>query len=203
LEAEIIYLEKKHELIDQSSKIYDTLESKDKEINQNIKSINDQIKLQKHSDIRRIFNSFIKEILASNAILSLKLNKEGNVEYDASIQRPDDLTITEEDYGTSYRKLLCIAFDISLILNYRNQSFYRFSYHDGALEALDNRKKLLFIQALRRICSDSNIQQIITLIDSDLPKSTTHQPIQFENNEYILTLSDEEDDSGRLFGFSF
>ena len=73
----------------------------------------------------------------TNALISLKLNNQGNVEFTADYQNPNDLTKTSEAQGTTYRKLFCIAFDLSLLINYSEKSFYRFVYHDGVLEGLD------------------------------------------------------------------
>ncbi|NQT58533.1 MAG: DUF2326 domain-containing protein [Bacteroidetes bacterium] len=198
IEADIIYLEKKYKIIDDSSNIVEEIEELDDQINKLIKSTHDEISKQKHKNIRKIFNAILKEILNTNAILSIKQNKEGNVEFNANIQKPADLTITEEDFGTSYKKLMCIAFDLALLENYSTTSFYRFAYHDGALEALDNRKKNTFLNVSRSKCYENNLQHIITLIDTDIPRDNTFNPIPFEKDEVILNLNDK-DESGVLF----
>jgi uncharacterized protein YydD (DUF2326 family) len=75
---------------------------------------------------------------------------------------------TSADLGHTYRKLLCIAFDLEVLRAPLDQRFPRFVFHDGVLESLDDRKKLNLMAALREY-SDLGIQSIITLIDSDLP----------------------------------
>lgn len=202
IEADIIRLEDKLEAIDRTSLFARDIEIKQSDIDGKIKEIHVLIGEQKHSEIRKIFNSIIKEILNTNALLSLKQNKQGNVEFEANIQNPKDLTITAEDYGTTYRKLLCMSFDLSILIHYANQSFYRFVYHDGVLEALDDRKKIKFLSLIRRICSKYNLQYILTLIDSDLPKDENGKIIKFSDNEVCLWLHDR-DDSGKLFKKSF
>jgi len=135
-------------------------------------------------------------------LLSLKLNRNGNVEFEATIQNPESLAITDEDYGTTYRKILCIAFDLSLLIYYSDRSFYRFVYHDGSLEALDNRKKISYISTVKKICAEYDLQYIFTLIDSDLPRDEYGNIIQFQEDEICLKLHDR-DDSGKLFKKSF
>jgi len=202
IEADIIRLKDKLKAIDRTSIIVRDIETKEKDIDIKIKEIKDLISERKHSAIQRIFNSIIKEILSTNALISLKQNNKGNVEFDANIQNPENLTITEEDYGMTYRKLLCMAFDLSILIHYANKSFYRFVYHDGALEALDDRKKVIFLNFIRKICEDYRLQYILTLIDSDLPKDEYGNTIYFPDNEVCLRLHDK-DDSGRLFQKSF
>jgi len=202
IEAYVIRLKDKLEAIDRTSLFVRDIETKQSDIDSKIKEIQVLISEQKHSELRKTFNSIIKEILNTNALLSLKQNNQGNVEFEANIQNPKDLTITAEDYGMTYRKLLCMSFDLSILIHYANQSFYRFVYHDGALEALDDRKKIKFLSLIRRICGEYNLQYILTLIDSDLPKDENGNIIKFPDNEVCLSLHDR-DDSGKLFKKSF
>jgi uncharacterized protein YydD (DUF2326 family) len=201
-EADIIRLKDKLNAIDRTSVFARGIETKEKDITDKVKEITALISEQKHSEIRKIFNSIIKEVLNTNAVISLKQNKQGNVEFEANIQNPINLTITAEDYGMTYRKLLCMAFDLSILIYYANRSFYRFVYHDGALEALDDRKKIKFLNFIRRICSEYKLQYILTLIDSDLPKDENGNILHFPDNEVCLKLHDR-DDSGKLFKKSF
>jgi uncharacterized protein YydD (DUF2326 family) len=144
-ESEILILEHQLELVNRSLNLVEKMNDLDIDINARIKDIQLEIKTQKHNAIRIFFNAIIKGILSTTALISLKQNRQGNIEFSANIQNPSDKSITEEDYGTSYKKLMCMAFDLALLENYANESFYRFAYHDGALEGLDNRKKYLFL----------------------------------------------------------
>ena len=201
-EADIIRLRDKLEAIDGATLLAKSIEVKEEKIKDNIKEISALINEQRHSEIRKIFNSIIKQILSTNALLSIKQNNQGNVEFEANIQNPTDSTITAEDYGMTYRKLLCMAFDLSLLIHYSAKSFYRFVYHDGALEALDDRKKLIFLSVIRKICEDYKLQYILTIIDSDLPKDENGAVVDFPEDEICLKLHDR-DDSGKLFKKSF
>ena len=202
LEAEIINLEEKIVLIDRASakeneiqKIQDSLKDKNREIK-------GQIDLRKHAEIRKTFNRIIFSVLDANAVISISQNQQGNVEFRANIQNPQSMEITAEDLGTTYRKLLCMAFDLSILIHYSNNSFFRFVYHDGALEGLDDRKKNKFLDVVKKICADHNLQYILTLIDSGLPKDEKDEVIQFPPDEICLELHDR-DDSGKLFEISF
>ena len=53
-------------------------------------------------------------------------------------------TNTSQNKGTSYKRLLCVAFDLAVLITYSSKNFFHFVYHDGILEGLDNRKKLNF-----------------------------------------------------------
>ncbi len=202
MEADIIRLKDKLDAIDRTSVFAKGIETKEKNITDKVKEIKALISEQKHSEIRKIFNSIIKEVLNTNALISLKQNKEGNVEFEANIQHPLNLAITAEDAGMTYKKLLCMAFDLSILIYCANRSFYRFVYHDGALEALDDRKKIKFLKFIRQICNDYKLQYILTLIDSDLPKDENENILYFPDDEVCLRLHDK-DDSGKLFKKSF
>ena len=104
---------------------------------------------------------------------------------------------TSADLGHTYRKLLCIAFDLAVLRAHLDNKFPRFVFHDGVFESLDNRKKENLLAVIRQYAS-LGIQPIITLIDSELPKRGEKDGPVFEANEIILTLHDEND-QGRLF----
>ena len=157
---------------------------------------------QCHAEIRKVFNSIILEVLNTNGLISVTVNKSGNVEFDSEIQNPISSEVTDEASGNTYKKLMCMAFDLSLLIVYSNASFYRFVYHDGALETVDDRKKLLFTKMIRRVCSEYGIQYIITLIDSDLPMDKTKRVVPFPDKEICLRLHDRNN-SGKLFKRSF
>src|SRR5690606_7009251 len=104
---------------------------------------------------------------------------------------------TSGDKGTSYRKLLCIAFDLALLRTYLDVPFPRFVYHDGALEQLEPRKREKLIGVFRQY-SAMGLQPIISLLDSDLPLPLGAGPQTLMPEDVVLTLHDEGDD-GRLF----
>lgn len=151
-------------------------------------------------EIRLAFSEIIKSVLNVSALLSASINSSGNIDFKATIMESDDVSkATSQDRGTSYKKLLCAAFDLSVLRAYANKRFFHFVYHDGILEALDDRKKMCLLSVIRKYCADYRIQYILTAIDSDLPRDTaTGQKIAFPTEEIALELNDSGD-TGRLF----
>ena len=99
--------------------------------------------------------------------------------------------------GHTYRKLLCIAFDMALLRAHFDDKFPRFVYHDGGFESLDDRKKENLLAILRQY-ADLGIHSIITLIGSDMPARSKGGPPLFDDREIVLRLHDENK-HGRLF----
>ena len=131
-------------------------------------------------------------MLDKEALISIDINGEGNLDFKAEIIGEDGSHTSESD-GKTYKKLLCIAFDIAINKVHLSDNFTHFSFHDGFLENLDNRKKIKFIELLRDL-TGSGYQYIGTLIDSDLPNQ---DKTLFTDDEIILSLHD--DMNGTLF----
>lgn len=199
IEVEIERIKDKLKAIDNTLNLEDDIKNKQEKIDKKIIELKESLSKRKHSSINKIFNSIIKEILDTNALISLKLNNQGNVEFNADYQNKTDLLKTSEAQGTTYKKLLCVAFDLSLLINYSDKSFYKFAYHDGTLEGLDDRIKIRYINLIKNFCEEYDLQYIVTLIDSDLPKD---MPDLIEDKDICLNLNDK-DNSGKLFLNSF
>jgi len=201
IEADLIVLQNKLEMVDKSVGHRKTIEDIEDRIKTISEQISDEINKRKHSEINKIFNSIIMKILNTNALISLRQNGEGNVEFSADFQKPVELLQTAEGKGHTYKKLLCMAFDLAIQIHYAKKSYFRFIYHDGILEGLDDRKKLNLIETIKDICREYNLQYIITLIDSDLPLQDG-EIVQFSPDDICLRLHDR-DDTGKLFLRSF
>ena len=201
LEAELSLLQEKLRLIDSSSTIRTEIEKLKDERKEYIDKIREAIDGRAHADINKIFNQIVTEVTDTNAIISIKQNSDANVEFEADYQTTTHVTTSEAD-GTSYKKLLCVAFDIALLVSYSSHSFYRFVYHDGVLEGLDDRVKQRLIMVTQRICSEYGLQYILSLIDSDIPKNVEDPNQEFPMDAVCLNLNDL-DDSGKLFMRSF
>ena len=146
--------------------------------------------------IRIYFSEIIEEVIDRKAVLSVSPNREGHLEFKVVIL--DELgNETSADDGFTYRKLLCIAFDLAVLRAHLGDKFPRFVYHDGVFESLDNRKKENLLGVIRNY-ADLGVQSIITLIDSDLPRRTTENNEVFDSDDIILILHDEGSD-GLLF----
>lgn len=201
LEAELSLLQEKLRLIDSSSTIRKEIEKLKDERKEYIDKIREAIDGRAHADINKIFNQIVTEVTDTNAIISIKQNSDANVEFEADYQTIAHVTTSEAD-GTSYKKLLCVAFDIALLVSYSSHSFYRFVYHDGVLEGLDDRVKQRLIMVTQRICSEYGLQYILSLIDSDIPKNVEDSNQKFPMDAVCLNLNDL-DDCGKLFMRSF
>jgi uncharacterized protein YydD (DUF2326 family) len=147
------------------------------------------------SSIRLFFNEIVEEVVDRKALLSVSPNLQGHLEFRAEIL-DEAGNATSADLGHTYRKLLCVAFDMAVLRSHLQENFPRFVYHDGVFESLDDRKKENLLAVIRDYTS-LGIQSIITLIDSDLPARDEDQAF-FDDSEVVLLLHDE-DESGRLF----
>lgn len=201
-EADIERLKDKIKAVDQSIEIEGQISEIQTQVEKAINSIREAVNKRNHADINRIFNSIITDILGTNALISIVQNKQGNIEYSADYQNPSDLNTTSEAQGTTYKKLLCMAFDLSLLIHYSRKSFFRFVYHDGILEGLDNRIKIRLLNKVKSICEENNLQYVLSLIDSDVPTDEKGEKYIFTDTEICLELNDR-DDSGKLFLHSF
>jgi len=142
--------------------------------------------------IRYYFSSIIHEVLGQDAILAVKVNNSFGIDFDAQFIDAAGLA-TSEDSGNSYRKLLCIAFDLAVLRAHLNEPFARFVYHDGAFEQLDKRKQEKLLEVFRKYAA-LGIQPIATALDSDLEFADRAT----WSDDVALWLHDEGTD-GRLF----
>ena len=133
LEAEIARIDDKIRAVDQSLEIEEQIQEIHLQVETAVTAIRDAVNKREHAEINRIFNNIIYDILGTNALISIQQNRQGNIDYSADYQNPADLLTTSEAQGTTYKKLLCMAFDLALLIHYRNRSFFRFAYHDGIL----------------------------------------------------------------------
>ena len=148
------------------------------------------------STIRVHFSEIVNEVIDRNALLTVAPNQKGHLEFKTEILDKSG-NATSADRGFTYRKLLCVAFDMAVLRAYIGEKFPCFAFHDGVFESLDDRKKENLLAVIRRY-TDMGLQQIITLIDSDLPTREPDAPPVFDPSEIVLLLHDENE-QGRLF----
>ena len=148
------------------------------------------------SAIRVFFSEIVEEVIDRKALLSVSPNQVGHLEFRAEIL-DESGNATSADLGHTYRKLLCIAFDLAILRAHLDDKFPRFVYHDGVFESLDDRKKENLLAVIRRY-AELGLQPIITLIDSDLPVRAGDEGPIFSTDEVVITLHDEGE-QGRLF----
>ena len=185
------------------------LRRKGRALTQEVANLQTQIedeldRLSKNEDsrfalIRRYFEEIVAAVIDEQAALSIALNDAGGVEFRAELMGSAGIA-TSGDKGTSYRKLLCIAFDLAVIRAYLDSPFPRFVYHDGALEQLDPRPRTNLIRVLREY-AQIGVQPMISLLDSDLPEPLGTSNKTLSKRDVVLALHDEGED-GRLFKMS-
>lgn len=202
VEGEISRLDEKLKSIDKiavlnevTNKLSENLEVLVKEISAQISASDNKI----YPEIRKVFHNIFKYIFNAPAIIFMRQNANGNIDFKVEVTKDNEVDITAEGKGNTYQKMLCISFDLAVLVAYHRNSFYRFVYHDGALEGLDNRKKVNFINVVKKYCIEYNLQYIFTAIEHDIP---TEMLKTFSEKEICLTLNDSGDD-GKLFEFSF
>lgn len=144
------------------------------------------------SIIRSYFSQIIQDVLHEDAIIGARFNDAGGLDFYAEFLGADGMA-TSADRGTTYRKLMCIAFDLAIVRAYRNEAFPQFVFHDGAFEALERRPKENLLQVLRTY-EEYGVQTITTALSGDLPVG---EPKQDE----VVCLLHDEGASGRLFRF--
>jgi len=164
-------------------------------IEANIYSINSSSE-SVFSETRAYFSDIVEKVLSRKALLSASINNNGHVEFSAEIL-DDRGNSTSADLGHTYKKLLCVAFDLAVLRVHLNGKFPRWLYHDGLFESLDNRKKENLLEVIREY-ANLGLQIIVTAIDSDLPSRSSGDSPVFEPQQIVLELHDE-DHSGRLF----
>jgi len=159
---------------------------------------------EKYSTIRNNFSAFYKRIMNEEARISWKINNEDNVEFVAPKihSKNGKRKITAKDEGTTYKKLLCVAFDLAILSTYNIESYFRFVYHDDVLSQQDNGIKTRLLDLITDLTSKYNLQYILSAIKSDLPQDTEDNIKYFDDKDIILKLHDK-DNTGTLFGFEF
>jgi uncharacterized protein YydD (DUF2326 family) len=154
--------------------------------------------LSRYSKIRSTLNSLTERFLGHKSLIVTRVNNQNNIEFDAEYLSASDRP-TSEDEGKSYKQVLCAAYDLAVAGELLHEDFIRFIYHDGLLEGLDPRVAMNIVEVLHEY-SARGVQQILTVLDSDLPFLLDGTKFRFDDDEVILHLHDEGA-SGRLFRF--
>lgn len=178
-------IEKKKEHIEDTQKI------KLQEVINKLKDILDNTRsCLLYMNIRRTFSEIVKRILDETALITIKPNANYNIDF-----KPEFPNSAKHD-GATYYKILCVAFDLAVLINYRQKSHFRFVYHDDVVSGDDNGVKTRLITVVREICEKHDIQYIFSVIKDNIPSG------QDLGRNVVLELHDKND-SGKLFKMSF
>lgn len=167
------------------------LTSLDVQVQDEINRVSSVEQIGLFSKLRGEFDNIVFKVIDHHGMLSVSANNEGHAEFRADVLGQGGLS-TNQDEGSTYKKLLCVAFNLALLVAHGGNGFPDFVFHDDVFAGLDNRKKENLLGVMRA-CGNKGIQQIVTVIDSELPT-----PEFFDEDEIVLRLHDEGN-SGRLF----
>lgn len=198
--ADVVYMEAQYEKLEIVSNLELEISALKRQRGEIIDGINLQVKKgSKASDkIAEHFSDYCKRVLDHDGLFYVKQNNVGNVEFMVELKEPITSKPSRQSEGKSYKQLICALFDLSILKTYQNSEFYHFVYHDGILEGLDDRKKRLFLGVVREAISEGNIQYILSVIDSDVPRDANGARLDFTDEEIVLRLHDDGN-AGRLF----
>lgn len=200
-ERELYQLRNRLELLDVAAQTKKEIQDKTKERAEIVEQVETLILSDNEflGVFRTTYSSYVESIIELQALLSVNVNKQGNLDFDIiTLSSKNSEVITLEGEGASYKKILCACFDMSMLDLYAHSGFYRFVYHDGIFEGLDNRKKLALLDTVRQLSSEKDIQYILTVIDTDLPRDESDNKLMFTDDEIIREL-DDSGVKGRLF----
>ncbi|MFF2840508.1 DUF2326 domain-containing protein [Paenarthrobacter sp. NPDC057981] len=149
----------------------------------------------RYREIQGYFDEIIHTVLDEHALLSVSVSSTGSLDFSAEIVDSTG-SATSASRGFTFKKLLCIAFDLAVLRAYREEHFPRFSFHDGVFESLEPRAKRRLIEVLRKY-AELGLQPVITTLDSDLP-DVIGSSGTLVSDEVVCRLHDDGD-AGRLF----
>lgn len=182
-------------------------EQKVKEVSEVIKGIKQEFWESDNpyiDNIKKQFTSIILEVLGDVGVIGIFLNNNNNIDFIPEIIDMDTKKSNSKDKGTTYRKLMCCAFDLALLATYSGKNFFHFVYHDGIFDGLDDRQKENYFNLLNNYCQEYNIQYIFTSIQDELPPLIRNRDsiAKLIVKKIIVKLLHDEDKDGKLFKMS-
>ena len=195
-ESRLAVLNERIEKLDHASSLSERLEIAEKSQNDAEKVLEKATRMRDNLKMKRaveVFSEIVEYVLSLSAFIYTKTNGDGNLEFNIGLK--DQTSVND---GFSYTRTLSAIFDITLLSIHSNESFFRFCYHDGLFESLDDRVKFKLIDKLRNLSESLGLQIIISVLDSDIPVLETGERSYFSKDEIIRELHDNGN-SGRLF----
>lgn len=184
-------LERVDEIEKKKGDIEETQINELQDIKNQVKEIIDNTaKCVLYMDIRKTFSDIVKQVLNETALITISRNSTYNIDF-----KPEFPNSAKSD-GATYYKILCIAFDLAILINYREKSHFRFVYHDDVISGDDNGVKTRLIEVVREICERYDIQYIFSAIKDNIPAG-------IDLSENIILELNDKDASGKLFKMDF
>jgi len=195
-ESRLAVLEERLQQADTASNLQVTLAEIEQIKNDLAQQLDAETRVRDNQTLKKaveLFSEYVEIVLNLNIFFFAETNKEGNLEFRINLK--DQSSVTD---GFSYTRVIAAIFDLMLLSLYHETDFYRFVYHDGLLESLDDRVKVRLIKLWRKIAKEQRLQLIVSVLDSDLPLEESGEKHYFKKKEIIRELHDRGD-NGRLF----
>jgi uncharacterized protein YydD (DUF2326 family) len=149
--------------------------------------------------INKEFARMVNKVLNLSGSVFLRTNQSGNIEPQHTADPYNvEAGQSSQSEGTTYKRLLCILFDFAVLKAYANKNFFRFVYHDGIMETMDDRKKIELLQLLKEFSEKTGVQCICSVIQSEMPLNEEGVRMEFSADQIVRELSDDGN-RGRLF----
>lgn len=205
VENEISHLLNKLDDVDVIKSINKKIKQMETKLGENIQNLEEHLENpnEQYNEIKSHFRSLSKDILGESAILYYKMNTNSNPDFFADFVNINETHVNSQSDGYSYKKMLCVCFDLSVLITYSKRNFFKFVYHDGAYESMSDTRKIKYLDKVREICEEFDIQYILTTLSDDIPRDSNNNLYDFNNNEIVLELNDDENNLGRLFSMKF
>lgn len=172
-QANIVYLEGQRNKLERVAAIAVQTRETERDRSRVVDEIKTMVSMKNpiFEEFARVFNSYCQRVLNHKGIFYFFVNSHNNFDYHIGLGISGQTGKTSsQGEGTSYKKLVCALFDLALLHVYQDAPFFHFVFHDGVLEALDNRKKEALLNIVREELMDGKTQYILTLIQADLPE---------------------------------
>ena len=199
--ADLVYLEQQHTKLESMADTARQVREHERERGRIVDEIKTMVARPTtvFENFRKTFNEYCQRVMNHEGLFFFFVNSNNNLDYDIKLGLPGQKgKVSSQSDGTSYKKLVCAIFDLALLKVYEDASFFHFVYHDGVFEALDDRKKVAFLDLVREQTTAKKTQYIMTVIASDLPRTETGKVVNFPEDEIVLRLHDDGIE-GRLF----
>jgi len=143
-----------------------------------------------YMNIRKSFSEIVKYIFNETALITISPNSTYNIDFKPNFPQ------SAKDEGNTYYKILCLAFDLAILINYRDESYFRFVYHDDVVAGDDNGIKTRLIESIKHVCVKYDIQYILTVVKDNIP-------LTIDLQENIILELHGNSDEGLLFKMNF
>lgn len=175
LEKEIITIETnintEHIKLGQYASIGDNITTKcekEKELANLIVDIRGKIDIfKRNSGIKTLVKKFARIIFEEEAIFVVSSNASNNLDFELKISNNDGFN-NKRDEGNTFRKLLSFLFSIAIIVNYKDDNFFKYAVLDSPFDGdITNYQNGLY-KLIEKVSNEHNMQIIITTVFDEI-----------------------------------